>query len=722
METTQHVGAWLREDGKPGTDTIKRVIKRKQAMSRITRAWRKGARGFKGGVKDKLSRMTRIRVMREAVVPTLTAFCKTRAWTTRDLEQLALVERKALSIAFGVTMKDVKEHRIKHEKLYKAACWQPIDQVIERETLKWIGHVARMGKDRLPKTAMFGWRKGIDPKIGGRFDQVTWIKKVLKEAKIPEMDWFRAAQSKGPGGQWMWMIDRAFPKDKITAWHRKRVNEFKVGYDCSERLPMPAKKRRRGRWPYKLNRQRWECPVCEVVEENGSNLEKHYLDKHAVFDPEITTHKPVTCKHCGMYVRTKDKLGEHREKECRAWKSREKREGEGGDGWMPTEDLEVGTAPERWFMYTDGSGPSSTQTWGGNKSEGAGWGAGIFKRDQAGQEHGEESEEPWAKLSGPVITDKTSHLYVGAEEATNNMGEIAALIEGMIWLETDLKDGERVPVTIKYDSEYAAGMTRGKLTPDSSKALVQKAKKTLQSLEEKRQVDWVWVKGHSGENGNWWADKLADEGKNGEIGKHNIRWAAPPPPVNKSKQDWMKEKCRKCGKDFHLDGRRCAAHEAECTGTGVAGMGYPGYIQCRKCGTLTGTGVEKQQVLREARNGHEAVCLGSQEANKKCRGCGETAGEEATDSVTWRRLHETKCKVFRSLGAGQEEMVWTCQCGQGFGSRNLERNEARHLAKCKGDSLLNRTCVCGFVQDESLPFVHWRHLKECEEARRAGIS
>ena len=73
------------------------------------------------------------------------------------------------------------------------ARWQPIDQVIKRETLKWIRHIARMGRDRLPKIAIFGWRN-----LGGRIRPSKMDKSVLKEAKIPEMDWFRAAQSDGP--------------------------------------------------------------------------------------------------------------------------------------------------------------------------------------------------------------------------------------------------------------------------------------------------------------------------------------------------------------------------------------------------------------------------------------------------------------------------------------------------------------------------------------------
>ena len=718
-ETAKHVGAWLHENGKPNRDTLERVMRGKKAYARITRAWMMGARGSRSSVKERLARTTRINVMKAGVVPTMTAFCKTRAWSAYALAQVGLVERRALRAAFGITMKEVREHKIRHDRLYKAACWLPIDKVIKRETLRWMGHVARMKKDRLPKIALFGWRKGVDPKVGTWYGQERWMKNVLKEAQIPEMDWFRAAQSRGPSGKWQWLIDRAFPRDKATKSHKIKLNRFKVGYDCTERLPIPEKKRRIGRWPYKLDMQERECPVCGEISETGSALEKHYSDQHAVFDPEITTHQEVKCKYCGEHVRAATKLGEHREKYCKAWKRREKREGEGGDGWMPVSTPSAGDIPERWYVYTDGSGPATSQTWREQTpGDGAGWGVGVFRGDQAGVTHEEGAEEPAYKLSGPVITEKTNHLFVGAEEATNNTGELTAMIEGMIWLQTEMPDGGGVPITVRYDSEYAAGMTRGNLVPTTNVKLVEKAREVRKKLEEKRQISWSWVKGHSGENGNWWADKLADEGKQGSIGEHNERWAAPPTPVAEWEKDWMHEVCRKCGEDFQLDGRRSAAHETKCTGKGVQGMGFPGYMKCRKCGFLTGSGVEDTiKLMRQNRRYHEDECLGTDEANKTCRGCGMRVDDDAENPLMSRRMHEQKCAHFRNRAQSAEEAFWTCICGYKCGKANWQRNKEKHEAKCRGDSLLNRTCVCGFVQDESLPFVHWAHLKICKKAK-----
>ena len=229
---------------------------------------------------------------------------------------------------------------------------------------------------------------------------------------------------------------------------------------------------------------------------------------------------------------------------------------------------------------------------------------------------------------------------MGAEEATNNTGELTAMIEGMMWLQTEMPDGGGVPITIRYDSEYAAGMTRGSLAPTTNVKLVEKAREVRKKLEEKRQISWSWVKGHSGENGNWWADKLADEGKAGSIGQNNRRWAAPPPANG---EEWMRERCRKCGKDFELDTRMCSLHERKCAGTGVAGSGYPGYTKCRKCKRRIGNGVESNTALLIARRNHEKDCMWTNLANRTCRICGkiEAPGVEADAN---RRRHEVKCR------------------------------------------------------------------------------
>ena len=50
---------------------------------------------------------------------------------------------------------------------------------------------------------------------------------------------------------------------------------------------------------------------------------------------------------------------------------------------------------------------------------------------------------------------------MGAEVATNNVGELAAMIEALLWLEAEAPGPAEVPATIFYDSFYAYGAITG---------------------------------------------------------------------------------------------------------------------------------------------------------------------------------------------------------------------------------------------------------------------
>ena len=132
--------------------------------------------------------------------------------------------------------------------------------------------------------------------------------------------------------------------------------------------------------PYKLDAGRWDCPVCQQSCITGGSLEAHYLDKHAVVDPDLTTHQAYRCKKCGEAVRTKAKLGDHR-LECKAWTITVPREGETREGWLPVVMPAVGRIPEKWHVYTDGSGPAARmKKWNDETPDEAGWGVGVLRQ------------------------------------------------------------------------------------------------------------------------------------------------------------------------------------------------------------------------------------------------------------------------------------------------------------------------------------------------------
>jgi ribonuclease HI len=114
-----------------------------------------------------------------------------------------------------------------------------------------------------------------------------------------------------------------------------------------------------------------------------------------------------------------------------------------------------------------------------------------------------------------VSDSKEKELYGGAAETTNNRMELTAAIEGLRVLK---RHGS---VTIYTDSEYLRrGITewieqwkrRGWKT--AARKVVKNADLwcSLDEIAKGKEIEWCWVKGHSGHPGNERADELANRG------------------------------------------------------------------------------------------------------------------------------------------------------------------------------------------------------------------
>ena len=107
------------------------------------------------------------------------------------------------------------------------------------------------------------------------------------------------------------------------------------------------------------------------------------------------------------------------------------------------------------------------------------------------------------------------HLYGGEKETTNNRMELTAVIEGLNSLTRQCN------VLITTDSIYVKdGITqwianwkkRNWKTAAKKPVKNQDLWQALDSAVEKHQVEWAWVKGHSGHRENEIADDLANRG------------------------------------------------------------------------------------------------------------------------------------------------------------------------------------------------------------------
>jgi len=106
-------------------------------------------------------------------------------------------------------------------------------------------------------------------------------------------------------------------------------------------------------------------------------------------------------------------------------------------------------------------------------------------------------------------------IWGGEAQTTNNRMELTAVIESL----TALKGPSRV--TLHLDSEYVRnGITswihnwkrRGWRTAANQPVKNVDLWQRLDALTQSHQIDWRWVKGHAGHEGNERADALANRG------------------------------------------------------------------------------------------------------------------------------------------------------------------------------------------------------------------
>jgi ribonuclease HI len=106
-------------------------------------------------------------------------------------------------------------------------------------------------------------------------------------------------------------------------------------------------------------------------------------------------------------------------------------------------------------------------------------------------------------------------MHGGEAATTNNRMELMAAIQGLETLR------EPCAVTLFTDSNYVRqGLTewlpvwrsRNWRTADKKAVKNQDLWQRLEAAAQRHRIDWRWVKGHSGDEGNDLADQLANDG------------------------------------------------------------------------------------------------------------------------------------------------------------------------------------------------------------------
>lgn len=107
------------------------------------------------------------------------------------------------------------------------------------------------------------------------------------------------------------------------------------------------------------------------------------------------------------------------------------------------------------------------------------------------------------------------HLYGGESETTNNRMELMAAIEGLLALKQSCQ------VVLTTDSEYVRQGITSWLENWKKRGWKTASKKPVKNIDlwqrleaeaARHEMEWRWVKGHSGHRENEIADQLANKG------------------------------------------------------------------------------------------------------------------------------------------------------------------------------------------------------------------
>ena len=217
-----------------------------------------------------------------------------RVWNQAQERKANQVLARGIRRCLGLDVFNVSENNYTDAALRNMVCWDSFSNLVHRQVLKWVEHVARMQTGRAPKMALFGWPSNLETHRSARFTFPQWVTWLLQKYGIPEMDWFRLAQK--PTGNWLRLLDQVIPRSKPSRSYQTSLNSWKVG----DELLSPSRKAAPIHAPITVATNPLKCPVCDFVATTARGLQVHYDGQHAVGDASFLTVGHSRCPLCSQ--------------------------------------------------------------------------------------------------------------------------------------------------------------------------------------------------------------------------------------------------------------------------------------------------------------------------------------------------------------------------------------------------------------------------------------
>ncbi|EFN80576.1 Putative uncharacterized transposon-derived protein F52C9.6, partial [Harpegnathos saltator] len=139
-----------------------------------------------------ITRRTKVKVYKTLIRPIVTYGAETWTLTNKDMEILRRFERKIIRRIYGA-VKEGERWRIRHnEEINNILEGEDIVRFIKSRRISWMGHIQRMGTERMPKEVYKGKIYGTAKR--GR-PRKRWIQDVLEDLKRMKIGgWWEKAE------------------------------------------------------------------------------------------------------------------------------------------------------------------------------------------------------------------------------------------------------------------------------------------------------------------------------------------------------------------------------------------------------------------------------------------------------------------------------------------------------------------------------------------------
>ena len=118
--------------------------------------------------------------------------------TTRNItRKLESFHNRCLRGILGITSEQQRMERITSIQIAKRFGMEDsLEDTITARRLRWLGHLARMEGDRVPKKVLFGWLPQPRPPHGTKMRWRDRVRKDLRKFGIDERTWYTEAQER----------------------------------------------------------------------------------------------------------------------------------------------------------------------------------------------------------------------------------------------------------------------------------------------------------------------------------------------------------------------------------------------------------------------------------------------------------------------------------------------------------------------------------------------